>query len=208
MIPFRGLGENEDTSNPRNHWYTNQDIYDLLDPNEGKSPYIYDNFRWDHCLEAMTDVRGFCTGDSYTTESNDDYGSSASSEDINKDDDHTIDDDHMAGTEPTSFPTYTPTSKDAGFMVDYDDYRPTYTPTSNDAGFSSMEYEDYRPTYSPTSNVISSFLGPTYEPTSSPDYSSPGPTTEPTQEPTQEPSNEPTSEPTHEPTIESSQSSI
>ena len=34
-------------------YYTNMELYDLLDPQKTASPYVYDTFAWPHC-----DVRG------------------------------------------------------------------------------------------------------------------------------------------------------
>lgn len=30
-------------------YYTNMELYDLLDPRAADSPYVYDNFEWPHC---------------------------------------------------------------------------------------------------------------------------------------------------------------
>jgi len=32
--------------------YTNQQILDLVDPNNAEATYVYDNFRWEHCEDA------------------------------------------------------------------------------------------------------------------------------------------------------------
>jgi len=74
VLDFTGLGDGE---TPDGSKYSNSDIYEIMDPNDGKVPYIYDDFKWDHCLSSGTDVRGFCTGDTYVTD--DDRGMTTSS---------------------------------------------------------------------------------------------------------------------------------
>ena len=45
---------------------TNLELYNLFDPSKQESPYVYDDFRWDHCMDKSTDVRHFCIGDEET----------------------------------------------------------------------------------------------------------------------------------------------
>ena len=44
-LPFAGLFESEHTT------YTNKELLHLTDPSNDKSPYIYDNFEWPHCVD-------------------------------------------------------------------------------------------------------------------------------------------------------------
>ena len=44
VLPFQNfLGENTP------HFYTNEELFRLFDPSSPTMPYVYDNFKWDHC---------------------------------------------------------------------------------------------------------------------------------------------------------------
>lgn len=49
---------------------TNRDVLAALDANVNMLPYVYDNFKWDHCLEA-----GVNFDDAWGTASNEKFSS-------------------------------------------------------------------------------------------------------------------------------------
>lgn len=57
-IPY-DASHNSDSNSEK---YTNEELYRLLDPNEDNLPYIYDNFRWDHCAAEGADIEAFWDG--------------------------------------------------------------------------------------------------------------------------------------------------
>lgn len=45
VLPFKGLFGEENAT----HFYSNKDLYSLLDPKNPDLPHVYENFDWDHC---------------------------------------------------------------------------------------------------------------------------------------------------------------
>ena len=47
-----GLYGNGSSLTAQNGYYTNAELYDLLNAMSSDAPYVYDEFKWDHCVPS------------------------------------------------------------------------------------------------------------------------------------------------------------